>query len=72
MEIKRVSDYPLPEGLFYGVAILSDGEKVLYEIKEADNGAAALEALREHASSDESLGKLADGQSPVVDVQIVI
>jgi hypothetical protein len=72
MTIARVSDLELPEGLYYGVVTLSDGEKVVYEIKGAGNGTEALKALREYATNDKSLGVLADGRSPVTNVQMTI
>jgi hypothetical protein len=70
MTIVRVRDLGLPEGVFYGVVTLSDGEKVVYEIKGAGNRAEALKAVQEYATNDKSLGVLADGRSPVADVQL--
>jgi hypothetical protein len=52
------------------VVTLSDGEKVVYEIKGAGNRAEALKAVQEYATNDKSLGVLADGRSPVADVQL--
>jgi hypothetical protein len=72
MTVSRVSDLDLPEGVFYGVVTLSDGEKVVYEIKGAGNGTEALDALREYAAHDESLGVLGNGQSPVTNVQMAM
>jgi hypothetical protein len=72
MTIVKVADLDLPEGVFYGVVTLAGDEKVVYEIKDAVNGAEALQALREHASKDKSLGILANGQSSVTNVQLTI
>lgn len=72
MTIVRVTDLDLPEGVFYGVVTLSDGEKVVYEIKGAGNGTEALRALQEYATNDKSLGVLGDGRSPVTNVQLTI
>jgi hypothetical protein len=72
MKVGRVSDLSLSEGTFYAVAILSDHECALYRATDANNGTEALEAIREHAKKDESLGALADGTSPVRDVRLVI
>jgi hypothetical protein len=72
MTIVRVSDLGLAEGVFYGVVTLSDGEKVVYEIKDAGNGAEALQALQEYAINDKSLGVMGNGRSPVTNVQLTI
>jgi hypothetical protein len=70
MTIVRLSDQDLPEGVFYGVVTLSDGQKVVYEIKGAGNGAEALKALSEHAANNKRFGVLADGRSPIMDVEL--
>ena len=72
MKVIRVSELSVPEGTFYGVAILGDGECVLYQVEGAVNGSAAVDAVRDHAQNDGSLGVLADGSSPVRDVRLVI
>jgi hypothetical protein len=66
MTIVKVRDLGLPEGVFYGVVTLSNGEKVVYQIKGAGNGAEALRALQEYAANDKSLGVLGtvEAQSP--------
>lgn len=72
MTIRRISQLDLPEGVFYGVVTLSDGNRVVYLIEDAANGAAALESLTAHAASDATLGLLTGGASPVTDVQLTI
>jgi hypothetical protein len=48
MTIDRVSDLDLEVGVFYGVVTLAGGDKVVYLISDAADGADALAALREH------------------------
>ena len=70
--VSRFTELLGDEGTFYGVAILSDQECVLYKVTGAGDGNQAVEAIQNYVKTDSSLGVLFDGSSPVRDIRLVL